>query len=481
MPATAILWFRNDLRLTDNAALHAAAAANGPIIPLYILDDDAPGRWRPGGASRWWLHGSLAALAESLSAVKSRLILARGPTREILPRFAAETGATAIYCSRAYEPWAIALEADLKAELERTGIALKRHRGALLFEPEALRTRQGAPFQIYTPFARTAFASGDVGAVLPSPRTLRAPERWPASDELADWHLIPKHPDWASGLTAAWSPGEKAAQARLDAFLENDVARYHEHRNRPDLSATSRLSPHLHHGEISPRLCWQRARAVGAAAPACANGIELFLKELLWREFSYHLLVQYPLLPETPCREPFARFPWKRDPELLACWQRGRTGYPIVDAGMRELWATGWMHNRVRMIAGSFLVKHLLQPWQVGEAWFWDTLVDADLASNAASWQWVAGSGADAAPYFRIFNPVKQAETFDPSGNYVRRWCPELANMPAPEIHAPWNAPSEMLAAAGVELGRTYPHPIVDHATARARALAAFESLKAAH
>ncbi|MFN3745164.1 MAG: cryptochrome/photolyase family protein [Hyphomicrobiaceae bacterium] len=480
MPATAILWFRNDLRLADNAALAAAVAANGPIIPLYILDHDAPGRWRPGGASRWWLHGSLAALAESLAALKSRLILARGPTREILPRIAAEAGAATIYCSRAYEPWATALEIDLKAELEGRGITLKRYRGTLLFEPEALRTRQGAPFQVYTPFARAAFASADVGALLPPPRMLRAPKQWPASEELADWQLVPKQPDWASGLRATWSPGEMAAQARLDAFLENAVARYHEQRNRPDLLATSRLSPHLHHGEISPRLCWQRARAVAAATPACADGVELFLKELLWREFSYHLLVQYPLLPEAPCREPFARFPWKHDPERLACWQHGRTGYPIVDAGMRELWATGWMHNRVRMIVGSFLVKHLLQPWQEGEAWFWDTLVDADLASNATSWQWVAGSGADAAPYFRVFNPVKQAETFDPAGNYVRKWCPELAKMPAPQIHAPWNASRELLAAAGVELGRTYPHPIVDHATARARALAAFESLKAA-
>jgi deoxyribodipyrimidine photo-lyase len=480
MPATAILWFRNDLRLADNAALHAAAAANVPIIPLYILDDEAPGRWRPGGASHWWLHGSLAALAESLAAVNSRLILARGPTREILPRVAAEAGATTVYCSRAYEPWAIALETALKAELDGTGIALKRYRGVLLFEPEVLRTGQGRPFQVYTPFARVAFASGDVGTLLPPPRTLRAPVRWPTSEKLADWQLIPKQPDWASGLRAAWTPGEKAAQTRLDAFLQNDVARYHERRDRPDLSGTSRLSPYLHHGEISPRLCWQHARAVEAAKPACADGVEFFLKELLWREFSYHLLVQYPSLPEAPCRAPFARFAWKRDPELLACWQRGRTGYPIVDAGMRELWTTGWMHSRVRMIAGSFLVKHLLQPWQEGEAWFWDTLVDADLASNATSWQWVAGSGADAAPYFRIFNPVKQAETFDPSGNYVRKWCPELAKMPAPQIHAPWKAPMEMLAAAGVEVGRTCPHPIVDHTIARARALAAFESLKAA-
>jgi len=480
MTAAVIMWFRNDLRLADNVALHAAAATGAPVIPVFILDDAAPGRWRAGGASRWWLHGSLQALAESLASVRSRLILAHGPTREVLPRLAAESGAASVYCSRAYEPWAIELEADLKVSLEKSGIALKRHRGALLFEPEALRTRQGAPFQVYTPFARAAFTTGDLGTLLPPPRTLEAPKRWPTSEKLADWQLTPTKPDWASGLRTTWTPGEKAAQQRLDTFVAQDLAHYRERRDRPDIAGTSRLSPHLHHGEISPRQCWQRARAHAAAHPECANGADVFLKELLWREFSYHLLVQHPSLPEAPCREPFVRFPWKRDAEQLAAWQRGRTGYPIVDAGMRELWTTGWMHNRVRMITGSFLVKHLLQPWQDGEAWFWDTLVDADLANNATSWQWVAGSGVDAAPYFRIFNPIKQAETFDPSGDYVRKWCPELAKLPTPQIHAPWDAPADLLAAAGIELGRTYPHPIVEHKAARARALAAFESLKQA-
>ncbi len=480
MTDAVIMWFRNDLRLTDNAALHAAAAAGLPVIPVYILDDEAPGRWRAGGASRWWLHGSLASLAQSLASIKSHLVLAHGPARKVLPRLGAEVGATTIYCSRAYEPWASQLETDLKADLDKAGIALKRHRGALLFEPETFRTRQGAPFQVYTPFARAALSADDVGALLAPPRTLRAPARWPVSDKLKDWELTPTKPDWAKGIKATWTPGEQAAQQRLADFIEQDLGRYHERRNRPDVAGTSRLSPHLHHGEISPRQCWQRARSHAAAHPENANGAEVFLKELLWREFSYHLLVQYPSLPEAPCREPFAHFPWKNNAKALAAWERGRTGYPIVDAGMRELWATGWMHNRVRMITGSFLVKHLLQPWQKGEAWFWDTLVDADLANNATSWQWVTGSGVDAAPYFRIFNPVKQAETFDPSGDYVRKWCPELAKLPAPQIHAPWNAPADTLAAAGIELGRTYPHPIVDHKEARARALAAFESLKQA-
>ncbi len=480
MTAAVIMWFRNDLRLADNPALHAAAASGLPVIPLFILDDDAAGRWRAGGASRWWLHGSLAALTKSLTDVGSRLILARGSTRKILPRIASDVGAEAIYCSRAYEPWASALETVLKGDLDQSGIALKRHRGALLFEPETLRTGQGKPFQVYTPFSRAAFAAEDPGKLLPAPRNMQAPSRWPSSEKLADWELTPTKPDWAAGFRDVWTPGEDAARNRLNNFLRSGVAEYHERRNRPDLAGTSRLSPHLHYGEISPRQCWQRVRAIVEAHPERGKGVEVFLKELLWREFSHHQLVQHPKMPDAPVREPFADFPWKNDAKALRSWQRGRTGYPIVDAGMRELWATGWMHNRVRMIAGSFLVKHLLQPWQKGEAWFWDTLVDADLANNASSWQWVTGSGVDAAPYFRIFNPQKQGETFDPDGAYVRKWCPELAKLPAPQIHAPWEAPEEVLAAAGVELGRTYPHPIVDHKEARTRALAAFESLKQA-
>jgi deoxyribodipyrimidine photo-lyase len=480
MTAAVIMWFRNDLRLADNPALHAAAASGLPVIPLFILDDDAAGRWRAGGASRWWLHGSLAALTKSLEEVGSRLILARGSTRKILPRIASDVGAEAIYCSRTYEPWASALETVLKGDLDKSGIALKRHRGALLFEPETLRTGQGKPFQVYTPFSRAAFAAEDPGKLLPAPRNMQAPSRWPSSEKLADWELTPTKPDWAIGFRDVWTPGEDTARNRLNNFLRSGVAEYHERRNRPDLAGTSRLSPHLHYGEISPRQCWQRVRAIAEAHPERGKGVEVFLKELLWREFSHHQLVQHPKMPDAPVREPFADFPWKNDVKALRSWQRGRTGYPIVDAGMRELWATGWMHNRVRMIAGSFLVKHLLQPWQKGEAWFWDTLVDADLANNASSWQWVTGSGVDAAPYFRIFNPQKQGETFDPDGAYVRKWCPELAKLPAPQIHAPWDVPGEILARAGVELGRNYPHPIVDHKEARTRALAAFESLKQA-
>ena len=479
MTAAVLMWFRNDLRLSDNPALHAAAASGAPVVPVYVLDDEAPGGWRPGGASRWWLDGSLAALQRQLEAIGSRLILARGPTRDVLTRLARETRAHTVYCSRAYEPWASALETRIKADLDAMGVALKRHRGALLFEPESLRTQQGAPFRVYTPFARAVFADSETGAILSAPTKLPPPPHWPQSDALVDWKLKPTAPDWAAGLRAAWHPGETAARDRLTNFLADGVVRYHDDRNRPDRTGTSRLSPHLHHGEISVRQCWQSARAAAAADPASARGADVFLRELLWREFSNHLLVHNPLLPDAPFRDSFARFPWAPNRDHLERWQRGQTGYPIVDAGMRELWTTGWMHNRVRMIAASFLIKHLLQPWQAGEAWFWDTLVDADLAANAASWQWVAGSGVDAAPYFRIFNPVKQGETFDPAGDYVRTWCPELSQMPAPEIHAPWAARASTLASAGVVLGRSYPHPIVDHMAARARALAAFEATKA--
>lgn len=476
-PAT-VMWFRNDLRITDNTALHAAAQTGGPVVPLFVLDDEEPQTWRPGGASRWWLDGSLAALASRLEGLGSRLVIRKGRAREILPQFAREVGAAAVHCSRGYEPWCGSLESDLKAELSAAGIEFRRYRGVLLFEPESLRTREGEAYRVYSPFARAAVLAPDPGVPLPAPERLPAPAAWPPSLERRALDLEPRRPDWAAGLRATWIPGAPAAQERLAAFLDRGLAGYRDLRDRPDLEATSRLSPHLHMGEISVRACWHGARFAGAQDPGAAGGLETFLRELLWREFSYHLLVHWPDLPSQPFRASFGRFPWAPDPALLRAWQKGLTGYPIVDAGMRELWGTGWMHNRVRMITASFLIKHLLQPWQDGAAWFWDTLVDADLASNSASWQWVAGSGADAAPYFRIFNPVKQGVTFDPDGAYVRRWCPELAGMPNAHIHAPWMADESVHAKAGLALGRSYPAPIVDHLEARGRAMAAFLSIK---
>jgi deoxyribodipyrimidine photo-lyase len=472
--APVLLWFRQDLRLIDNPALAAAVATGRPVIPVFVLDEHAAGRWAPGGAARWWLHVSLAALAGALVERGSRLVLRRGRAVDVIPRLVEETGAVAVHASRLYEPWARASDAAVAAALKRRGVAIHGANTALLFEPWTVRTQAGGPFGVYTPFSRACFAAGPPPRPLPAPAHIPRPEHLPPSEALDDWGLLPTSPDWAGGLRATWRPGEDGAQGRLERFLAHGLEDYDTDRNRPDRDATSGLSPHLHWGEISPRQVWHAAEAAGAPR---RRGTETFLKELLWREFSYHLLWHNPEMPEQPLKEAFRNFPWRNDPPALRAWQRGRTGYPIVDAGMRQLWHTGWMHNRVRMIVASFLIKHLLIPWQEGEAWFWDTLVDADLAANSASWQWVAGCGADAAPYFRIFNPVLQGRKFDPEGAYVRRWVPELAHLPAAHIHAPWEAPPVALHDAGVTLGRSYPHPIVDHAAARARALAALESI----
>ena len=483
MTASPILvWFRQDLRLADNRALTAALATGRPVLPVYILDDAAAGSWKRGSASRWWLHHSLNSLAKELSDLGAPLILRRGDTARQLAQLATETGATAVYCSRCYEPWAVRLEASLKDVLAKASIEVKRFSGGLLKEPEVIRTQAGDPFKVYTPYWRALNAGGTPSLPLARPIAITSVKTKIASDALQDWALLPTRPDWAGGLREAWQPGEDGAAINLKRFLDEALAGYADMRNRPDKAGTSRLSPHLHFGEISPHQCWHAAALRGAAQTGKADkGLEVFHKELVWREFSYNLLIHWPDLPEKPFRREFAAYPWSKNKKALKAWQRGQTGYPIVDAGMRELWHTGWMHNRVRMVVASFLIKHLLIPWQQGEAWFWDTLVDADLASNAASWQWVAGSGADAAPYFRIFNPVTQGETFDPEGVYVRRWVPEIAALPDADLHAPWMAPPAVLASAGIVLGRTYPLPIVDHGEARARALAGYESVKAAN
>ena len=358
------------------------------------------------------------------------------------------------------------------------GSSLRRFGGALLFEPGDIRTGDGGPYKVFTPFYKACLKAGISRAPKPAPGKIPAPDAGLDGDGLEALNLLPTAPDWSGGLAEVWRPGEAGAQAQLDRFLDAAAASYKADRDRPDLAGTSRLSPHLHFGEIGPRAVWARAEASIARNGALEGGVRAFQRELVWREFSAHLLFHFPDIPERPWRENFARFPWREDEAALQAWQRGRTGYPIVDAGMRELWETGWMHNRVRMVAASFLVKHLLLSWQAGEAWFWDTLVDADLANNAASWQWVAGSGADAAPFFRIFNPMTQGRKFDPDGDYVRRWVPELGDLPARHIHEPWSAPPDVLEAAGVDPGRTYPRPIVDHKGARERALAAFDGIR---
>lgn len=455
---SAILWFRADLRLADNPALAAAAAEGRPVLPVFLWDEAAMGSRAPGAAARWWLHHSLASLARDLAARGAVLHIFRGRAEEILPRLLAETGAREVHAMRAYEPWARAQSERVHRAL---GGALVLHRSALLHEPHLLRSGNGGPYAVYTPFARALFAAGEPPPPLPAPARLAGLAAAGALP-LAALELLPTL-RWADAFPRFWTPGEAGAADRLARFTVSALGRYEALRNTPGVEGTSGLSPHLRFGEVSPRQVWHAARAAGA------GGEHGFLKEILWREFAYHLLWHRPEMTEEPLRPEFRAFPWARDAALLRAWRRGRTGYPIVDAGMRQLWASGWMHNRVRMIAASFLVKHLLQPWQEGEAWFWDTLVDADPASNPASWQWVAGCGTDAAPYFRIFNPVLQGEKFDPDGAYVRRWVPELAALPARFLHRPWEAPTPPVG---------YPPPIVDHAAARARALAAFAAIR---
>lgn len=469
--APAIVWFRQDLRLADNPALNAAIASKRLLILLYVLDDETPGRWRMGGASRWWLHKSLDALGRDVSKRGGTLILRRGRADAEVPRLVAETGAAAIYWNRCYEPYAISRDAALKTSLSASGVEVQSFNASLLFEPWTVKTKSGEPFKVFTPFWRACVQRGVDRAPLAAPKRLRQ-HLTAASDDLRDWALLPTRPNWATGFEPAWTPGEAGAHAALTRFLASSLSAYQEARNDLGQNATSRLSPHLHFGEISPLQVW--------TATGDAPGAAKFLSEIGWREFSYNLLFHWPTLPEQNWRESFNAFPWRRDEAGLEAWRRGRTGYPVVDAAMRELWTTGTMHNRARMVAASFLIKHLMIDWRCGEDWFWDTLLDADLANNAASWQWVAGSGADAAPYFRIFNPVTQGERYDAAGAYVRRWVPELAALPDEIIHRPWLASESQVRTAGVKLGADYPFPIVDHGVARERALTAFKGLSSA-
>ncbi|HEY0712531.1 MAG TPA: deoxyribodipyrimidine photo-lyase [Polyangia bacterium] len=470
------MWFRQDLRLADHPAL-TAAVARAPVVPVFIWSPEELGDAAPGAASRWWLHQSLGRLDESLRGLGSRLIIRRGPFAKTLHAIATEVGADAVFWSRCHEPAWQKVDREVCATLERAQVKTERYPGALLFDPDLVRTAGGGPFQVFSAFWRACLAQPSPAPPLPAPSHARRPRSWPTSCAREELALEPKI-DWATGIRAAWTPGEHGAQQRLREFVAgagSPIDHYEGGRNRPGSAGTSRLSPHLHHGEISPRQIWQ---AIADRTNAAAGDASTFLRELGWREFAHHLLVHFPKTPQEPLRPAFRRFPWAKSAAHLRAWQRGRTGYPMVDAGMRELWTTGFMHNRVRMVTASFLTKHLLLPWQEGAAWFWDTLVDADQGNNTLGWQWVSGCGADAAPYFRIFNPVIQGEKFDPRGEYVRRWLPELAGLPDRYIHAPWKASAETLRAAGVTLGADYPKPIVDHTWARARALAAYASLE---
>ena len=469
MTGPTILWFRQDLRLGDNPAL--LAAAEGPVLPVFVLDDDAAGDLAFGGAARWWLHHSLAALGRDLAARGAPLLLLRGDAISLLSGLARGIGAASVRAGWLTEPWARAQEAALAARLSAEGRSLHLHASTHLVRPDAVLSGAGRPYTIYAPFARKVMAMGEPAPPLDAPARLEGVPSPPPGLRLDELALLPRppQPDWAAGFGTAWRPGEAGAMERLSRFTAGGLPEYPSRRNDPAIEGSSGLSPHLRWGEVSPRQVWHAAREAGGeeAVP--------FLREILWREFAHHLLWHRPEMTRAALRAPFAHFPFCPDRNLLVAWQGGRTGFPIVDAGMRQLWRIGWMHNRVRMVASSLLVKHLLQPWQDGFGWFMDTLVDADPANNGASWQWIAGSGTDSSPYFRVFNPIAQGEKFDPEGGYVRRWVPELARMPSRFIHRPWDAPAEVRRAAGLT-EEAYPRPVVDHAEGRARALAALRA-----
>jgi deoxyribodipyrimidine photo-lyase len=474
-----ILWFRLDLRLADNPALLAATTGRGAVIPVFIWAPGEEGEWAPGAASRWWLHQSLVSLSNSLRAAGSRLIIRKGPSLETLDRLVEETGASAVYWNRRYEPRVIARDAAIEKALQKKNIEASSFNSALLFEPESVLSSANKPYQVFTPFWKSCLAAPEVAKPAPAPRRIKPPAKWPASLPLEQLHLEPKI-DWARGIRKRWKPGEKAARARLRRFVKSALAKYSLGRDFPARLDTSRLSPYLHFGELGPRHVWHAVKHATAifAPPKRAGAANVFLRQLVWREFAFHLLFHFPHTCNQPLRSGFARFRWSQRRSALKVWQRGRTGYPLVDAGMRELWTTGWMHNRVRMVVASFLVKDLLIAWQKGAEWFWDTLVDADIANNTLGWQWVAGCGADAAPFFRVFNPVRQSQKFDPRGNYIRCWVPELAKLPLPYLHESWTAPPEILKRAEVTLGESYPWPIVDHNEARQLALAAYDYMR---
>ncbi len=487
--APSIVWFRQDLRLDDNPALREAARDGRAIVAVWTWHPQDEHPWEPGAAARWWLHHSVTALAADLGTLGIRLLIRAGDPSTELADIARTTGSRSVHAATRYEPWARAQEQRVTESLAADGVSCTFHPGVLLHDPSAIRTGSGVPYKVYSPFSRNVAATVKVDPCIARPSSIAAADITAVrSDGLESLGLLPSIA-WDGVMRSTWTPGEAGARARLESFVPvrsaaaAPIARYAAGRDEPSVPGTSMLSPHLHWGEISPRRIWNTVERALSASPkdsAVAANAAKFRAEIVWREFAYHVLANFPATSDAPLRPEFSRFPWNDDAAVRRAWQRGRTGYPLVDAGMRELWATGWMHNRVRMSVSSFLVKHLLQHWLHGARWFWDTLVDADLASNSLGWQWSAGCGADAAPYFRIFNPVLQGEKFDPEGTYVRRWVPELAKVPPKWIHRVWEAPADVLAAAGVTLGTTYPHPVVDHAQARARALKALTAVSKA-
>ena len=464
-----IMWFRQDLRLSDNPAF-TEAANQGTVLPIYILDDENAGEHKMGGASRWWLHHSLQSLNESLG---DNLSFYRGDALGILERIIKHHDIKGVYWNRCYEPWRTARDKHIKQRLAEKGVEVHSFNGSLLWEPWSIQKDDGTPYKVFTPYYRRGcLNASSPREPLPAPQKLKCTKDEVTSSTLEALNLLPNI-HWDKQLEPHWNIGEHGAQKRLHQFLEEGLYHYKDGRNLPSKPYVSRLSAHLHFGEISPNQVWSAAQARGDN-----KHIDHFCSELGWREFSYSQLYHNPDLPRKNLQSKFDAFPWREDEATLTAWQKGQTGIPIVDAGMRELWQTGVMHNRVRMIVGSFLVKNLLLHWHHGEKWFWDCLVDADLASNSASWQWIAGCGADAAPYFRIFNPVTQGQKFDAEGEYTRRFVPELKDMPNKYLFNPWEAPDTVLKGAGVTLGKNYPKPVIDLKTSRNRALEAFQSLK---
>ncbi len=475
-PSLIIVWFRQDLRLADNPALHSACSDQKTILPVYILDDENAGAHGMGGASRVWLHHALEDLNKNLG---GKLWLAKGDPKKIILDLAKQTGARRVYWNRCYEYWRIRRDRKIKEELVDYNIEGRSFNGSLLWEPWNIKKFDGTPYKVFTPYYRKGCLSSDPPRTpLPTPKNI---ECYKPKNGLSvfDLDLLPKRQGyWTERIVKPWDISEKGAHKRLKVFLEEGLQDYKDGRNFPAKENVSRLSPYLHFGQISPHTAWHEAQA-RAAAPGYEHGADCFMSELGWREFSYSMLYHFPSLPWENLQPRFNSFPWvSQQSKKLEAWKRGQTGYPIVDAAMRELWQTGYMHNRCRMIVGSFLVKHLLTHWHRGAEWFWDCLFDADLANNSASWQWIAGCGADAAPYFRIFNPVTQGEKFDPDGEYVRTYVPELQNLPDKYLHKPWEAPQDVLDQADITLGQTYPNPIVDHKAARDKALKAFEQTK---
>nr|WP_324612787.1 deoxyribodipyrimidine photo-lyase [Henriciella litoralis] len=471
-----IVWFRNDLRLNDHAALAAAMERGGDIYPVYILEDGANLRAR-GGASKWWLDKSLKSLRSDISEKGGKLICRCGDARKIIPELVDEIGAGAVYWGRRYGKPEREIDSSIKSALTDDGIEAKSFNTCLLTEPWSYETTSGGYYKVFTPYWKS------VKATYSAPSPFSTPESFSGAgidgDRIEDWGLHPENPDWSEGFSDLWQPGEAGAKERLSDFLDDGLRSYKTARDRPDISnGTSGLSPHLAHGEISPAQIWRSVTGRINRGLKEDDSAWTFLSEVVWREFSYVLYYHNPDFGWENYNKKFDEMPWRKNKSALEAWQDGQTGYPIVDAGLRQLWHTGWMHNRVRMIVASLLTKHLLIHWRDGETWFWDTLVDADPASNAAGWQWTAGSGADASPYFRIFNPITQGQKFDETGKYVRKWCPELKDLPGKYLHAPWEAPSDVLEKAGVKLGDTYPKPIIKHAEGRQKALDAWDTLK---